>query len=823
MVDFEKLLSLYDTHIYWVDVNNVYQGCNNRQAISAGLSSRFEIVGKRNKDLPWNKNHPDIAALHDSINVDVMVNGRCRIIEEPAVLPSGAEIVLLSNKMPLYADDGVTVVGMLGVSLDITAHKMQEAKLRVERQEAFFTLDYILSHIPAMVYWKDKGGVYLGGNDQYARNLGLNTKDEFIGKTDFDLLCDTSEAERFRQHDLEIMEFGTTKITEQVIVSENVEAVILNQKIPLKNNNNEITGILGMSVDITNSKKAATLQFELELQRAKMIEQETFQKITEQVVHDIRSPLASLLMILKSCEEDLDEMVRVALREVATGIGDIANDLLYKYKNGYNTNNSAEEQRPIMVSLAIMQLLSEKRHQYKERAIKFVHNFSKGSNLAFINAHITNFKRMMSNIVDNAADALHARCGEICFKLEVDQQYVYVTVQDSGSGMQPEIVNKILNNVPVTANKTCGHGIGLIQANEVLHQHNGVLSINSQIGIGTEMILKFPRISVPVWLAEKITLNSGDVIIVLDDDQSVHSAWDNRLRCYKDHLQIKHFTLGQDVIDFVDHFVSCVTDIDKLVLLTDFELLKQDIDGLQVIDSTNIRRSLLVTSHYTSQAVQMSVSQRNIQIIPKPFASEIEIEMIIDDSCVVGNLTSNGYITGEKYDDGEYCTNNDKCCANNKQRNNKQNSIKNGGIESDVEYISCNKGVTHASENDVIDAVVIDDNELLLDSLMVLFEKRGIKAHKYCGPSDLLDNISQYSKSTVFFIDNVFQSESISGVELAGILHKHQFSSLYLFSGQSYDREKIPNYLQVILKTNIEQLLDAVGSITRNKGVGVLK
>jgi hypothetical protein len=59
LMNFERLLSLSAAHIYWLDNNNVYHGCNEKQARAAGLSSRFDIVGKKNGDLLWNKNNPD--------------------------------------------------------------------------------------------------------------------------------------------------------------------------------------------------------------------------------------------------------------------------------------------------------------------------------------------------------------------------------------------------------------------------------------------------------------------------------------------------------------------------------------------------------------------------------------------------------------------------------------------------------------------------------------------------------------------------------------------------------------------------------------------
>lgn len=80
-------------------------------------------------------------------------------------------------------------------------------------------------------------------------------------------------------------------------------------KVPLRNEDGEVAGIIGIGIDITDRKRA-----EAERDAAWKAQLETntqFAKIVNQVVHDIRSPLASLLIIIKSCK-DLPEMERIA-------------------------------------------------------------------------------------------------------------------------------------------------------------------------------------------------------------------------------------------------------------------------------------------------------------------------------------------------------------------------------------------------------------------------------------------------------------------------------------------------------------------------------
>ncbi len=49
----ENVLALTPGHIYWKNLNGEYQGCNDLQAIDAGLKSRDDIIGLTDYDMPW--------------------------------------------------------------------------------------------------------------------------------------------------------------------------------------------------------------------------------------------------------------------------------------------------------------------------------------------------------------------------------------------------------------------------------------------------------------------------------------------------------------------------------------------------------------------------------------------------------------------------------------------------------------------------------------------------------------------------------------------------------------------------------------------------
>ncbi|HBR93988.1 MAG TPA: hypothetical protein DEA90_07460, partial [Opitutae bacterium] len=96
---------------------------------------------------------------------------------------------------------------MSGTHMDITEQKEAEFSLNESKR----MLRRVLNTIPARVFWKDTHSVFLGCNQLLAQDLGQETPDDLIDKTDYDFFS-KKEAERFRQDDQEVMRTGKAKI-----------------------------------------------------------------------------------------------------------------------------------------------------------------------------------------------------------------------------------------------------------------------------------------------------------------------------------------------------------------------------------------------------------------------------------------------------------------------------------------------------------------------------------------------------------------------------------------------------------------------------------
>ena len=126
--------------------------------------------------------------------------------------------------------------------------------------EDCFDIDNIISLLPDHVYWKDKNGFYKGCNDAQALSISLKDRFDIIGKTESDLML-PEQAELIRKIDKEVLTTGITKtINEKLTIHTGEERIFHSKKSAIRNEKNEIIGLLGVSFDITEQLKLEELK-----------------------------------------------------------------------------------------------------------------------------------------------------------------------------------------------------------------------------------------------------------------------------------------------------------------------------------------------------------------------------------------------------------------------------------------------------------------------------------------------------------------------------------------------------------------------------------
>lgn len=199
-----------------------------------------------------------------------------------AGLPSGHPPLNSFLGLPFFS--GNEIVGMIGVAnreggyeeADIeflsplqttcgqiieayrSEHKRIETDSRLEESENM--LRQVLNTIPTRVFWKDLDGVYLGCNYNFAQDAGFGSEKEIIGKSDYQMPWKT-EAASYRHDDKIVIGNGIPRLKfEEVQTTPAGEQIWLRtNKIPLRNVDETVTGILGSYDDISAERNKEIL------------------------------------------------------------------------------------------------------------------------------------------------------------------------------------------------------------------------------------------------------------------------------------------------------------------------------------------------------------------------------------------------------------------------------------------------------------------------------------------------------------------------------------------------------------------------------------
>lgn len=231
--------------------------------------------------------HAHLGKIDQNIEYD-LVNTPCEHVKEggwccyPKNIQSefSQDLMLLQDKyegyvgVPLY-DSKKKKIGILValfeneiLEMDFVVSAMQVFSIRssveLERisveeklQSSKRMLQTILDTIPVRVFWKDKDLKFLGANIKFAEDAGFRSSEEIIGKTDSEMTWN-KEAELYNLDDRSVIDTGKAKMNyEEPQTNANGRLSWLRtSKIPLKNDQGETYGVLGIYEDITEKKIA---------------------------------------------------------------------------------------------------------------------------------------------------------------------------------------------------------------------------------------------------------------------------------------------------------------------------------------------------------------------------------------------------------------------------------------------------------------------------------------------------------------------------------------------------------------------------------------
>ncbi|MBL6991008.1 MAG: hypothetical protein ISR65_14580 [Bacteriovoracaceae bacterium] len=446
-------------------------------------------------------------------------------------------------------------------------------------------------------------------------------------------------------------------------------------------------------------------------------------EIAGQVAHDIRSPLAALDMVMKDIGK-IPETKRLMIRSASTRIHDIANNLLQKNRelsNQTNITETKEELSTVLLPVIVESILTEKRMQFRHKiGININSNISESSYGLFTKLQPREAKRVISNILNNSIEIL-VDSGNITVDLfSKDDKEIELRIKDDGKGIPPEVLSKLAQKGE-THGKKDGSGLGLYHARTSVNSWGGTLKIDSIVGIHTTIIIHLPKVEPPTSFVPQITLNANSTLVIVDDDESIHQVWNERLESinFKNYgIKVLHFSRPEDVALWVSK-----NDIPDTQFLVDYEYICDKSNGLDLIEQLDINgSSYLVTSRFEEKHVQKRCNNLNVGLIPKGMAGFIPMSITSD--------------VLESYSD------------------------------------NAEKIVT----------VLLDNDALICTIWKSMADDKKIPLNVYSNPEELLQSLSTISKDSTFYIDSSLEN-GLKGEDIAKKLFDKGYKNLYLATG----------------------------------------
>lgn len=432
---------------------------------------------------------------------------------------------------PIRGTDG-GIQNFVALKQDVSERKHSERVLARERD----SLQALMDNLPDHIYFKDVNSRFTRVNRALARHLGLQTPEEAVGKSDADFF--PMRLARQKLVDERCLLATGQPILNLVEKSDTVNGTfwVCSTKVPVCGADGQITGLVGISRDVTASRQADLERQMMELQLRQSQKLESVGQLAAGIAHEINTPtqyvgdntrfvkdsFTAIIKVLKSHEtlltavqqnavtpellarseellaaSDLDYLymqIPSALEETLEGI-DRVSKIVRAMKEF--SHPGGKEKTPADLNKAVESTVTVARNEWKYIAEL---KLELAADLPLVPCFLGEFNQCILNLVVNAAHAIGdvtqknpGAKGLIRVQTWRDGDHVEVRVADTGTGIPEAVRAKIFEPFFTTKDvgKGTGQGLAMIYASIVKH-HGGTVTFETEVGAGTTFIIRLP-------------------------------------------------------------------------------------------------------------------------------------------------------------------------------------------------------------------------------------------------------------------------------------------------------------------------------------------
>jgi PAS domain S-box-containing protein len=529
-------------------------------------------------------------------------------------------------------------------------------------QELAGFLDSIIEHMPAMVFVKDAKDLRFERFNRAGEQLIGTPRENLLGKTDYDLFP-KEQADFFVANDRKVLEEKRLEdIADEPIETPHGTRHLHTRKIPLLDEHGEPQHLLGISLDITEQKRAERVLRDAHESLERQIAERTAE-LRREINERERAEQA-----LAQTEEALRHAQKMeAIGRLAGGVAHDFNNLLsvvISYSDLLllrlgpedRLRGEVEEIRKAGQRAAQLtrQLLAFSRQQVLQPKVLSLNEvlanmetmlsrvlgedialgLRSATGLPKVKADPSQIEQVVMNLVVNARDAMPTG-GQLWIEtasfpvlppdvaMERPGPHVAITVRDTGVGMSSETLGRIFEPFFTTKERGKGTGLGLSTVFGIVKQSGGTIRVRSELGGGAAFDVFLPVTdeeelgAVSAALSEQNDLSGDETVLLVEDEQPVRVLAASILRKY-----------GYEVIEAgrpSEAIAAAVSHRGEIhLLLTDVvmpemggRLLAEQLAGQRP------RMRVLFMSGYTDDAVvRHGVLESTMELVQKPFSSD---------------------------------------------------------------------------------------------------------------------------------------------------------------------------------------------------------
>lgn len=419
----------------------------------------------------------------------------------------------------------------------------------------------------------------------------LLSKGDFVKKLD-SLLTKFSEAEKASLSQINNLELNFTRRNNELIEKARTIILMINQQT-IQSTFTEINKASKISTDSKNLILFIILFFVvagvvlasyvfMDLSKSSFYQEELFEakKNAEQsakakldflakMSHEIRSPLTSILGFAHLLNHKEDEYVKI-IRNSCQQLLNTANEILdlAKVDNGIIDINK----QPFDLKEFLKYLVMDFEMKVQNKGLRFVAEFPEEEKI-IINSDEFRLQQIITNLMNNALK--FTETGHVKFMVQRGMERsgtvdIRMTVEDTGSGIKPEDLNKIFEEFKqfgTVSTKKLGFGLGLSIVKKLVQQLGGTLAVKSIPKQGTRFNLHFTfekaeiTETLPAEPESSQAVLKGRKIVLVDDDPTILKLLSILLQKYQ--AQVVAFDNPESVVSYFSKETCdlCLMDI----------------------------------------------------------------------------------------------------------------------------------------------------------------------------------------------------------------------------------------------------------------------